>query len=324
MFERIVSRPVQTAFVAFEIEVSWALSVRIDLDLFADGGQRRRDRRGIHLDLALDERGEREQAGKPDRRLERGRLGIVRVDDAVDVVTDQVERGDPRRRVGLAEDDDRDGRSPVLLRASRSSSRIARIDIGRSLASMTTLTSQPRATRASRVRTKSPFFDLMTEPVSVPVRSSRSPAPRARSASIASRRSSKSPPLAVERARSAPRAAAAASIATSRSSSDLKPSVISWRNWCIGEWSRVGSSRIGELGRVAVEVALEHRADPADRAVALRLVEQLVDHRAQRAAVAEELLERARQAAVAVGEVGAQRLLERLGGLLVDRSRPGA
>ena len=73
-----------------------------------------------------------------------------------------------------------------------------------------------------------------------------------------------------------------------------------------------------ELGRVAIEVALEHRADPADRAVALRLVEQLVDHRAQRAAVAEELLERARQPAVAVGEVGAERLLERLGGLLVD------
>ena len=65
-----------------------------------------------------------------------------------------------------------------------------------------------------------------------------------------------------------------------------------------------------ELGRVAVEVALEHPADPADRAVALRLVEQLLDHRAQRAAVAEELLEGARQPAVAVGEVGAERLLE--------------
>ena len=39
----------------------------------------------------------------------------------------------------------------------------------------------------------------------------------------------------------------------------------------------------------------------------------------QRAAVAEELLERARQAAVAVGEVRAERLLERERGLLVDR-----
>ena len=209
--------------------------------------------------------------------------------------------------------------APRFSRASRSSSRIARIDIGRSFASITTRTSQPRATRASRVSTKSPFFDFIRAPASVPVRSSRSPAPRARSASIASSRSSKSPPLAADRARSAPRAAAAASIATRRSSSERNPAVISWRNWCIGELSRVGSSSSGELGGVAVEVALEHRADPADRAVALRLVEQLVDHRAQRAAVAEEALERARQPAVAVGEVGAERLLERLRGLVVDR-----
>ena len=48
------------------------------------------------------------------------------------------------------------------------------------------------------------------------------------------------------------------------------------------------------------------------------LVEQLVDHAAQRAAVAEEPLERPRQPAVAVGEVRAERLLERGGGALVD------
>ena len=74
-----------------------------------------------------------------------------------------------------------------------------------------------------------------------------------------------------------------------------------------------------ELRGVAVEVALEHRPDAPDRAVALRLVEQLVDHRPQRAAVAEEPLERARQPSVAVGEVRAERLLERERGLLVDR-----
>src|SRR4051795_7677651 len=95
------------------------------------------------------------------------------------------------------------------------------IDIGRSLASMTTLTSQPRATRESSVSTKSPFFDLMTAPVSVPVRSSRSPVPRARSASIVSRRSSKAPPFAVDRARPAPRAAGAASRA--RGAGDESP-----------------------------------------------------------------------------------------------------
>ena len=75
----------------------------------------------------------------------------------------------------------------------------------------------------------------------------------------------------------------------------------------------------GELGRVPVEVALEHPADPPDRAVALGLVEQLLDHRAQGAPIAEELLERPRQAAVAIGEVRPEGLLERLGGLLVDR-----
>ena len=58
--------------------------------------------------------------------------------------------------------------------------------------------------------------------------------------------------------------------------------------------------------------------DPADGAVALGLVEQLVDHAAQRAAVAEEPLERARQPTVAVGEVRAQRLLERRRRPLVD------
>ena len=72
-----------------------------------------------------------------------------------------------------------------------------------------------------------------------------------------------------------------------------------------------------QLRGVAVEVALEHPADPPDRAVALRLVEQLVDHRAQGAAIPEEPLEGSGQAPVPVGEVRAQRLLERHGGALV-------
>ncbi len=83
--------------------------------------------------------------------------------------------------------------------------------------------------------------------------------------------------------------------------------------------SRVGSRRTAKLRGVAVEVALEHRADPADRAVALRGVEQLVDHPTERASVPEEPLERSWQAAVAVGEVRPQGLLERLGRLVVDR-----
>ena len=72
-----------------------------------------------------------------------------------------------------------------------------------------------------------------------------------------------------------------------------------------------------ELRGVAVEVALEHPADPPDRAVALRLVEQLVDHGAQGAAIPEEPLEGSRQAAVPVREVRAQRLLERQRGAFV-------
>ena len=76
-----------------------------------------------------------------------------------------------------------------------------------------------------------------------------------------------------------------------------------------------------ELRGVAVEVRLEHPADAADGAVALLLVEELVDHPAQGAAVAEEPLERAREPAVAVREVRAQRLLERGRGAFVDLLR---
>ena len=65
-----------------------------------------------------------------------------------------------------------------------------------------------------------------------------------------------------------------------------------------------------EPGRVAVEVRPEQRPHPADRAVPLRLVEQLADVRAQRAPVAEEPLQRSRQAAVAVREVRPERLVE--------------
>ena len=107
-------------------------------------------------------------------------------------------------------------------------------------------------------------------------------------------------------------------MATSRSSRLLNPAAISEPELVHRrvEPGRVEQQR--ELGRVAVEVAFEHPADAPDGAVALGLVEQLVDHRAQRAAVAEEPLEGPRQPAVAVGEVRPQGLLERLGGALVD------
>ncbi len=186
---------------------------------------------------------------------------------------------------------------------------------------MTIRTSAPPVWAGLTVTTKSPFFERMTPPASAPVRSSRSPEPRARSASIASRRSSKSAPLADDLARSAPRAAAAASIAVSRSFNRSNSRVISTRNWCIG---RVLARRIEEdreLRRVAVEVRPEQRPHPPDRAVALRLVEQLADVGAKGALVAEEPLQRPRQAPVAIGEVGAERLVERLRGPHVDLLR---
>ena len=138
-----------------------------------------------------------------------------------------------------------------------------------------------------------------------------------------SSRSSKSPPLAADLERSSARARDAASSDVSRSWTPLKPSAISWRNWWSGEPSRVGSSSWATLRPVAVEVLAEQAADAADRGVPPRLVEQLVHELLERAAVAEELLERPRQPAVAVGEVGAQDVLDGARGLLVDGRRLG-
>ena len=102
MFERIWSSPDQTALVAVEIDVSWALSPRTTSSCSRMALSAAADRRRVDLDLALDERRQREQPGEPDRRLEGRRLRRLRVDDAVDVVADQGERRDPARRVGRA------------------------------------------------------------------------------------------------------------------------------------------------------------------------------------------------------------------------------
>ena len=72
-----------------------------------------------------------------------------------------------------------------------------------------------------------------------------------------------------------------------------------------------------QLRGVAVEVGAQQLAHPANGAVALGLVEQFADHRAEGAAVTEELLQGARELAVAVGEVLAQHVLERAGRPLV-------
>ena len=208
--------------------------------------------------------------------------------------------------------------APRFSRASRSSSRIARMDIGRSLASTTTRRSCPRAARASTVRTKSPFLDLRTAPASRPVPSSRSPAPRAISPSIAPSSSSKSRAL-----RRRPGALRATGRGCRLDGDETLLEALEPGRDLLAELvhRRVeagGVEEVGELGRIAIEVALQHPADPPDGAVALGLVEQLVHHGPQRAAVTEELLQGARQPTVPIGEVGAQRLLEGLGGTLVD------
>ncbi len=60
---------------------------------------------------------------------------------------------------------------------------------------------------------------------------------------------------------------------------------------------------------VAIEVGAQQDAHPADGRVAPLLVEELAGEGAQLAAVAEEGLQRARQATVAIREVRAQHLI---------------
>ena len=102
MFERIVSRPAPDGLRRGRDRGQLGLERAHGLELLADGGQRGRDRRGIDLDLVLDERREREQPGEADRGLERGRLGGLGIDHAVDVVADEVERRDARWARGPA------------------------------------------------------------------------------------------------------------------------------------------------------------------------------------------------------------------------------
>ena len=201
--------------------------------------------------------------------------------------------------------------APRFSLASRSSSRMARSDIGRSFASMTTRTSWPRVSAGSRVRTKSPFLDLMTAPVSAAVRSSRSPAPTA----LPSAEQLLEEVLEVAALGGALRALLGAGgrgglergdalVELGEALGDLAAELEERRA------QAGGVEEGGELAAVAVDVRAEERLDAADGAVALRLVEELVGERAELAAVAQEGLERAREAPVAVGEVLAQELVE--------------
>ena len=169
--------------------------------------------------------------------------GALGIDDAVHVATDHRERRDPGRGMGRREHRDRDGRTPVLAG-------LAQLVTHRAHRHRPILgldhDAQVAAARDGRVDGQHEVALLALHERSRPRarcgRAGRRRRARCRRASRPSR-SSKSAPLAADRARSAPRAAAAASIATRRSSRPLNPAAISWRNWCIGEFSRVGSSR---------------------------------------------------------------------------------
>ena len=206
--------------------------------------------------------------------------------------------GRVRRRAHASGD-----RAPRFSRASRSSSRIAR----RRHHAVLGLDHQPdvRAAASGRIQREHEvaLLGAHQRTVSVPVRSSRSPAPRASSPSIPSSRSSKSPPLAAERDRSSARARLAASMAVRRSWTPRNPSLISCRNWCSGEPRRVGSRSRASLEASPSKYVPSRQPHPADRRVPLGLVEQLVDEGGERATVAKEPLERAREPSVAIGEV---------------------
>ena len=92
---------------------------------------------------------------------------------------------------------------------------------------------------------------------------------------------------------------------------DLRPELVERRT----EPGGVQEAR--EARGIAVEVGLQHARDAAERRVPPARVEELVDHRLELAAVAEKCLERSREPAVAIAEVGSEDRLERLGGPLV-------
>ena len=115
MFERIVSSPVQTAFVAVEIEVSDALSVRtcsscsrmaVRAAAMAAGST---STSCSASDASASRRASRTAASSV------AGSGRLRVDDAVDVVAEHGERRDAGRCVRRREDDQPDRRAAVLL-----------------------------------------------------------------------------------------------------------------------------------------------------------------------------------------------------------------
>ena len=184
---------------------------------------------------------------------------------------------------------------------------------------MTILRSDPRARRPSTVRTKSPFFRLDDGPG---LRTGPVQQVAGTTCQIAQHGLEQVLEIAALGRRTGPLQASGGGGGLDGHQALLKRLEARCHLQTELMHRRVESGRVEqhrELGRVAIEVTLQHPADPADGAIAFRFIEQLVDHRPQRTAVAEKLLQCPRQAPIAIGEVGPQGLLQRLGGLLIDR-----
>ena len=207
--------------------------------------------------------------------------------------------------------------APRFSFASRSSSRMARIDIGRSFASTTTRTSWPRVSPGVEGEDEVALLRLEDG-----ARLGGGPVEQVAGAPGALGQQALEEVLEVAALRGALRALLGAGgrgglergdalVELGEALGDLAAELEERRA------QAGGVEEGGELAAVAVDVRAEERLDAADGAVALRLVEELVGERAELAAVAQEGLERAREAPVAVGEVLAQELVEGGGRLRV-------
>ena len=111
---RSASSPSDTAFDTVATDVSCVLRLRIASSCSRTPASALLDGAGVHLHRPLAELREGEQAGQPDRGLQVRRIGSARVHDDVDVVAEDVERGDARGGVPGAPRRDRHRGAAVL------------------------------------------------------------------------------------------------------------------------------------------------------------------------------------------------------------------
>ena len=286
------------------------------LQLLADAGERDTDGLRIHLDGPVAQRGERQQASQPEGRLQRGAVRRLGIEDAVDVAGADIERRDPGRRMGRREHDQGDGRIAVGARLAQlvahgpaGDGPVLGLDDHADVGAAGDL----RVERQHEVALLG--GDRGAGLQAGPVEEVAAPA-----SDVAQEVGHQRLEVGALGGRSGPFGAARrggrldgreAVVQLREAVADLLAELVQRRV----EARRVEQQR--EARRVAIEVGAQQLAHAADGTVAALLVEQVVDERAERAAIAQELLQGARQAPVAVGEVEAQRLFQRAAGLLV-------